>query len=107
MGLTLQPTGLITTAGSMPTPKKSLGQHWLFDEASLQSVISAANVQPDDTVLEIGPGLGPLTVRLTQQAQKVIAVEFDEQLARELPSRVPATNLQVFHSDFMKFDLSQ
>jgi len=91
----------------MPTPKKSLGQHWLFDLPSLQAICDAADVQPTDTILEIGPGLGPLTVKLTQQAKQVVAVEFDEQLARELPSRVPATNLQVFHSDFMKFDLSQ
>lgn len=91
----------------MPTPKKSLGQHWLFDAQSLLAVCNAADVQPTDTILEIGPGLGPLTIELTQRAKQVIAVEFDEQLARELPSRVPVANLQVFHSDFMAFDLSQ
>jgi len=91
----------------MPTPKKSLGQHWLFDLNSLTAICDAADVRPTDTILEIGPGLGPLTVKLTQQARQVVAVEFDEQLARELPSRVPAANLQVFHSDFMAFDLSQ
>ena len=91
----------------MPTPKKSLGQHWLFDSKSLGAVCDAADIQPADTVLEIGPGLGPLTVELTQRAKQVIAVEFDEQLARELPSRVPAANLQVIHDDFMKFDLTQ
>lgn len=88
-------------------PKKSLGQHWLFDSKSLGAVCDAADIQPTDTVLEIGPGLGPLTVELTQRAKQVIAVEFDEQLARELPARVPATNLQVVHADFMHFDLSQ
>lgn len=91
----------------MPTPKKSLGQHWLFDSKSLGAICDAANIQPTDTVLEIGPGLGPLTVELTQRAKKVVAVEFDEQLARELPARVPAVNLQVFHSDIMHFDLTQ
>lgn len=90
----------------MPTPKKSLGQHWLFDAGSLQAVCDAARVSAEDTVLEIGPGLGPLTVQLTQRAKQVVAVEFDEQLARELPARVPAANLQVVHSDIMQFDLS-
>lgn len=91
----------------MPAPKKSLGQHWLFDAGSLHAICDAADVQPEDTILEIGPGLGPLTVELTQRAKQVIAVEFDEQLARELPSRVPAANLTVVHDDFMRFDLSQ
>ncbi len=88
-------------------PKKSLGQHWLFDSKSLGAVCDAADVQPGDTVLEIGPGLGPLTVELTGRAKQVLAVEFDEQLARELPARVLAQNLQVVHADFMHFDLSQ
>lgn len=88
-------------------PKKSLGQHWLFDSKSLGAICDAANIQPTDTVLEIGPGLGPLTIELTQRAKKVVAVEFDERLARELPARVPAANLTVFHSDIMHFDLSK
>jgi len=88
-------------------PNKSLGQHWLFDSKSLGAICDAANIQPTDTVLEIGPGLGPLTVELTQRAKKVIAVEFDERLARELPGRVPAANLTVVHADIMHFDLAQ
>lgn len=91
----------------MPAAKKSLGQHWLFDSKSLGAICDAAAIQPDDTVLEIGPGLGPLTVELTQRAKKVIALEFDERLARELPSRVPASNLQVIHGDIMHCNLSQ
>ncbi|MGH7196717.1 MAG: 16S rRNA (adenine(1518)-N(6)/adenine(1519)-N(6))-dimethyltransferase RsmA [Candidatus Saccharimonadales bacterium] len=90
-----------------PTPKKSLGQHWLFDSKSLGAICDAADLQPDDVVLEIGPGLGPLTVELTQRVKQVVAVEFDEQLARQLPARVPAANLQVIHADILKFDLSQ
>jgi 16S rRNA (adenine1518-N6/adenine1519-N6)-dimethyltransferase len=90
----------------MPTPKKSLGQHWLFDEDSLDAICAAAGIEPTDTVLEIGPGLGPLTIRLTAQAQKVIAVELDDQLARELPARVPAHNLQVVHGDILQYDLT-
>lgn len=88
-------------------PKKSLGQHWLFDSKSLGAICDAADITPDDTVLEIGPGLGPLTVELTARAKQVIAVELDEKLARELPARIPASNLKVIHTDVLRFDLSQ
>lgn len=88
-------------------PKKSLGQHWLFDSKSLGAICDAANITPGDTVLEIGPGLGPLTVELTSRAKQVVAIELDEKLARELPARVPAQNLQVYHADVLHFDLSQ
>lgn len=87
-------------------PNKSLGQHWLFDSRSLGAVCDAANLQSSDVVLEIGPGLGPLTIELAQRARQVVAVEFDEALARDLPSRVAAKNVRVVHSDIMKFDLS-
>lgn len=88
-------------------PKKSLGQHWLFDSKSLGAICDAASITADDTVLEIGPGLGPLTVELTARAKQVVAVELDEELARKLPARVPAPNLQVIHTDVLQFDLSQ
>ncbi len=91
----------------MPTPKKSLGQHWLFDSKSLGAICDAAGIEPSDTVLEIGPGLGPLTVELTARAKQVIAIELDERLARELPARIPAANLSVVHADFLHYDLSQ
>lgn len=88
-------------------PKKSLGQHWLFDEPSLESICDSANVQPGDTVLEIGPGLGPLTEKLVKKAKQVIAIELDDTLAAELPARVPAQNLRVVHGDFLQFNLSE
>jgi len=87
-----------------PFAKKSLGQHWLYDRASLVAMCDAADVQAGDTVLEIGPGLGTLTELLTDRAGRVVAVEFDERLARELPGRVKADNLQVISQDIMRFD---
>jgi 16S rRNA (adenine1518-N6/adenine1519-N6)-dimethyltransferase len=90
----------------LPT-KKSLGQHWLRDEESLRSIARAADVTKDDTVLEIGPGLGTLTKVLVGQAKKVIAVEYDELLARRLSSDIPSLNLTVIHHDILKFDLTQ
>jgi len=91
---------------SNPKTKKSLGQHWLHDEASLDAMLDAAEVSPSDIVLEIGPGPGTLTAKLVKQAAQVIAVEFDPDLARDLPKRVPADNLQVVQQDILKFDLT-
>lgn len=91
----------------LPYAKKSLGQHWLTDEASLQAMCEAAGVVNTDTILEVGPGLGTLTELLVAQAQHVIAVEFDEQLAKDLNGRVPADNLKVFQHDILKFDLTK
>jgi 16S rRNA (adenine1518-N6/adenine1519-N6)-dimethyltransferase len=90
-----------------PKPKKSLGQHWLHDEASLQAMCDAAAVQDSDTVLEIGPGLGTLTRLLAARSRQVVAVEFDERLAQELPGRVPASNLEVINEDILDFDFSR
>lgn len=90
----------------LPNTKKSLGQHWLHDEDSLDAIVRAADVQPGDTVLEIGPGPGTLTEKLVATAKTVVAVEFDEDLARELPIRVPADNLTVTNQDILQFDLT-
>jgi 16S rRNA (adenine1518-N6/adenine1519-N6)-dimethyltransferase len=88
------------------TPKKSLGQHWLNDETSLQAMLAAAAVSADDVVLEVGPGLGSLTQLLAAAAAEVVAVEFDPFLANGLPARVKAANLRVVHQDILKFDLT-
>jgi 16S rRNA (adenine1518-N6/adenine1519-N6)-dimethyltransferase len=57
-------------------------------------------------VLEIGPGLGTLTSELLRRSQKVVAVEFDSELARKLPAQFPGKNLEVITSDILSFDLS-
>lgn len=87
-------------------PKKSLGQHWLHDIDALQAMVEAADVKAGDVVLEIGPGLGTLTKELCKVATRVIAVEFDELLAQELPFRVPAENLEVRQGDILTFDFT-
>lgn len=61
-------------------PKKSLGQNFLHDPHSLEKVMAVADVQPDDCVLEIGPGTGLLTAHLAQVAREVVAVEIDTRL---------------------------
>lgn len=89
----------------MAGPKKSLGQHWLKDRDVLVSIADEAGITPDDTVLEIGPGLGTLTSELLRRAKKVVAVELDQDLARKLPGQFPGTSLEVVNQDILSFDL--
>ncbi len=85
---------------------KSLGQHWLRDRFVLADIADSAELTSSDTVLEIGPGLGTLTSELLRRAGRVVAVEFDGELARKLPAQFPGKNLQVINEDILKFDLS-
>lgn len=87
-------------------PNKKLGQHWLKDRLILEAIADSAGIQPDDTVLEIGPGLGTLTSSLLRRAKNVVAVEYDEALAMKLPGQFPGTNLEVKYADILEFDLS-
>ncbi len=91
----------------MAGPKKSLGQHWLTDRVILAAIADAAELTEQDTVLEIGPGLGTLTSELLRRAGSVIAVELDDELARKLPAQFPGTHLQVVNQDILTFDLEQ
>lgn len=86
-------------------PNKSLGQHWLKDRLILEAIADCVDIAPDDTVLEIGPGLGTLTSVLLDRARKVVAVEFDPDLARKLPGQFPGKQLQVYNDDILSFDL--
>lgn len=87
-------------------PNKSLGQHWLKDRAYLEAIADAAHITSQDTVVEIGPGLGTLTSVLLARAGKVISVEFDAELARKLPGQFPGKNLEVVQSDILSFDFA-
>lgn len=87
-------------------PKKELGQHWLKDRDILAAIADEAELTSSDTVLEIGPGLGTLTSEILRQAGAVVAVEYDEDLARKLPAQFPGKQLQVVNADILQFDLS-
>ncbi len=87
-------------------PKKELGQHWLRDRSVLAQIAVEANIRPGETVLEIGPGLGTLTSELLRCGAKVVAVEYDADLARKLPGQFPGKDLTVVNSDILQFDLS-
>ena len=88
----------------MPT-NKSLGQHWLKDRDILAAIADDAELSREDTVLEIGPGLGTLTSELLRRAGRVVAVEFDAELARKLPGQFPGKDLTVANEDILQFDL--
>ncbi|KAL4919032.1 ribosomal RNA adenine dimethylase-domain-containing protein [Aspergillus aurantiobrunneus] len=88
-----------------------LGQHILKNGAIADNIVDKANVQPSQTVLEVGPGPGILTTRILEKAKKVVAVEFDARMAAELTKRVQGTpqekKLQIVLGDFIKTDLSK
>ena len=92
---------------------KSLGQNFLFDEDVLRTIANYGQLTKVDTVLEIGPGLGTLTSQLCSAAGKVVAVEFDDNLADKVIDNVAEilgqrpNNLTVKNEDFLRFDLSQ
>ncbi len=84
------------------TARKSLGQHFLTDRRILRRIVNAARLTPEDTVVEVGAGLGVLTAQLAKRAGKVIAVEVDEALCEHLRRRFEGTpNLSLVCADVM------
>ncbi|KAI9193074.1 S-adenosyl-L-methionine-dependent methyltransferase [Polychytrium aggregatum] len=92
-----------------PLFNKELGQHILKNPLVVNGIVDKANIRSTDTVLEIGPGTGNVTVKLLEKAKKVIVVEMDPRLAAELAKRVQGTPLQkkleIIVGDFLKVDL--
>jgi 16S rRNA (adenine1518-N6/adenine1519-N6)-dimethyltransferase len=85
--------------------KKSLGQNFLRDPHYLIKIADAAKVGPDDSVLEIGPGLGHLTRVLAQRARKVLAIEVDDRLISHLQEEFEGLrNIEVIHADALEYD---
>jgi len=85
--------------------KKRLGQNFLVDASAIQAILDAADISEDDTVIEIGAGLGFVTEQLVKHAKKVIAIELDDDAIRHL-RRIPCDNLEIIHKDILKTDLS-
>jgi 16S rRNA (adenine1518-N6/adenine1519-N6)-dimethyltransferase len=85
--------------------KKGMGQHFLIDKDVLDLIISTAELTPDDTVLEIGPGLGVLTAELARQAGRILAVELDNRLAGILKKTLSSyTNVSVINGDILDIE---
>lgn len=89
------------------TPKKSLGQNFVTNESVLNKIVAAAQLGPDDVVLEVGPGLGHLTRLLAQKAGRVIAVEVDGRLMSILCDQLSGyKNVELVKGDILEFALS-
>ena len=86
-------------------PRKGLGQNFLVSEGVLRRIMAAADLEPGDVVLEVGPGLGTLTCRLAQQAERVIAVELDQRLV-EILSQTLADfpNVEIVQGDILQME---
>ena len=129
-------SGKHTAGTNMLKNNKSLGQHWLKDRSILEDISeicvstfpggAQVTTEPErrdpvttgvanasgksktpNLALEIGPGLGTLTSSLLKRFNKVIAVEYDQRLAENLPKSFPGKNLKVVNQDFLKYDLEQ
>lgn len=88
--------------------KKGLGQHFLIDEKALETIVIAAELSPEDIVIEVGPGLGVLTIELARRAGKVIAVELDTKLASLLKRRLASLpNVNIVNADILKVSPTQ
>jgi 16S rRNA (adenine1518-N6/adenine1519-N6)-dimethyltransferase len=87
---------------------KALGQNFLQDPLALERIVSAAEIQPTDTVLEIGPGLGSLTRYLAVAAMEVVAVELDEDLLPPLKEVLaPYRNVRLIHGNILELAPSE
>jgi 16S rRNA (adenine1518-N6/adenine1519-N6)-dimethyltransferase len=83
-------------------PTKKLGQNFVHDPNTVRRIVAAAGLTPDDVVLEVGPGLGSLTLGLVGAAAHVHAVEIDPTLAAALPATVSSPNLTVHRADALR-----
>jgi 16S rRNA (adenine1518-N6/adenine1519-N6)-dimethyltransferase len=103
--MTMNPTeikDILFRLGASPT--KVMGQNFLIDDRVAERQVEFAEIEADDIVLEIGPGLGVLTHRLAERAKKVVAIEMDRKLAEYLRSTLPE-NVELIEADALETDL--
>lgn len=90
------------------TANKNLGQNFLIDDWTVNKIISSAEINKQDLVIEIGPGLGTLTSKLLEIAKKVIAIELDDRMIKILNDRFSIyDNFQLINEDVLKVNLKQ
>lgn len=102
----LQSHGLYTNHG--------LGQNFLVNREVLERIVEIAGVAPEDFVLEIGPGVGTLTIELVKRAKQVLSVEIDKKLAELLPTLIESdesmkqsNNLEIINQDILQVNLNE
>lgn len=87
---------------------KSLGQNFLIDENVVMGIIDSSNINKEDLVIEIGPGLGTLTSKLLEKAGKVICVELDPKMVSIIEERFKLyKNIEIINKDILKIDLNK
>ena len=88
------------------TPTKKLGQNFVIDANTVRKIVKVAHVEAGDSVVEIGPGLGSLSLGIVEAGASLVAVEIDGRLAAQLPATfaqmAPDAKLTVIHEDAMK-----
>ena len=87
--------------------RKSLGQNFLSDARVSRRIVDAVSPQPDDIIIEVGPGTGALTRFLTERSGFVVAIEIDSRLVGELRRSLTSTNLSIIQADVMKVDWNE
>lgn len=84
--------------------RRRLGQHFLFDPSILKKIVNVADINPEDTLVEIGPGHGRLTRMLSEVASRVIAIEIDESLCKRLKEEFEGIdNIDLICGDALRF----
>lgn len=92
------------------SPARSRGQNFLINEKVYDDIIEASDINKDDIILEVGPGLGFLTEKLAEKAKKVIAIELDDKLAEVLKKRLEKQgikNVEIINMNVLDFDIEK
>ena len=89
-------------------PRKGLGQNFLTDPVALERIVAAADLSPDDVVVEVGAGVGTLTRSLAERAGHVLALELDDRLVELLRAQLAhLPNVEIVHGDVLHFSLAE
>lgn len=87
---------------------KKLGQNFLIDETVVIDIVEAANIEKEDLVIEIGPGLGTMTSYLIEKAKKIICIELDKKMVEVLKERFIAyNNIEIINQDILMLNLKE
>lgn len=88
-------------------PSKGLGQNFLIDKNILDKIVNSADIKPTDNILEVGPGVGTLTIELAKKAKQVYAIEKDKRMIEILKETLSEfKNIEVINADILKFQVS-
>ena len=87
--------------------KKKFGQNFLIDSNIINKIIEESKIDKNCGVIEIGPGIGSLTEKLSESAKKVLCYEIDEDMIEILKDNIKTNNVKIIKQDFLKADLSK